>query len=268
MPKPISVNICTYNRASLLSRSISSIQSQTSLDIEIVVIDDCSSDGTKELIHKLQSQDQRIRYIRHPVNKGLAAARNTGLSSSCGDYIAFMDDDDEWIDPEKLKKQKAILDSDSTIGLVYTGIREFSSENAFLDVSDLQPKNIQETILKGNGFIYSPTVMMRTAAITRIGNFDEKLGKGVDSDIYRRLIFDNSYSLRYLPDITTAIHEHGEDRITPELDSSGLITALSANIRVFRKHFFQYLRFPSALKERLRRIAMLSARLVKSRFSG
>ena len=86
--------IPTYNRAALVKRAIQSVLNQTFQDFEIIVVDDSSVDNTEEVVKGFR--DDRIRYIRHPNNKGLPAGRNTGIKVASGEYIAFLDDDDEW----------------------------------------------------------------------------------------------------------------------------------------------------------------------------
>src|SRR5581483_9476839 len=116
----VSVIILTYGeRANLLQGALRSVQRQSYQDFEIVVVDDGSRGRTAEIVRHLG--DPRIRYLRHPANRGEAAARNTGLKNSSGEYVAFLDDDDEWL-PSKLEKQAALLDSSpERVGLVYTG---------------------------------------------------------------------------------------------------------------------------------------------------
>ena len=98
----VSVVIPTYNRAPLIGRSIKSVLNQTYQDFEIIIVDDASTDNTKEVVSNFN--DERIRYIQHEENKGEAAARNTGIKATRCDYIAPQDSDDEWI-PEKLSTQ-------------------------------------------------------------------------------------------------------------------------------------------------------------------
>src|SRR2546429_9117536 len=118
MPK-VSVIIPTYNRAEFLCSAITSVLNQTFHNFEIIVVDDASQDHTREVMNSLG--DKRIRYIRHEKNKGVAATRNTGLVNAKGTYIAFLDDDDEWL-PEKLQKQFNLLEScQNIVGVVYTG---------------------------------------------------------------------------------------------------------------------------------------------------
>ena len=102
----VSVILCTYNRAQLLARAIRSVLAQTYLSFELIVVDDGSTDNIQELVG--QFNDQRIRYLAHQRNKGLSAARNTGLHQAIGKYVAFIDSDDEW-EENKLEKQMAFL---------------------------------------------------------------------------------------------------------------------------------------------------------------
>jgi len=106
----VSVIIPTFNRAAFLKSAIKSALHQTYDDIEIIVVDDNSSAPVHDVIKKLQ--DTRIKYIRHKHNFGVSVARNTGIKASKGKYIAFLDDDDEWL-PEKLEKQIEIIKNSS-----------------------------------------------------------------------------------------------------------------------------------------------------------
>ena len=98
----VSVVIPTYNRADLLPRAIRSVLSQTYWNCELIIVDDCSTDNTREVVSTWT--DSRIRYIRHPENRHQSGAINTGIEHARGQYVAFLDDDDEWM-PTKLEKQ-------------------------------------------------------------------------------------------------------------------------------------------------------------------
>lgn len=93
----ISVNITTYNRAKQLVRYVEAVKKQSYPNMEIIIVDDNSTDNTQTVIDPYL-QDPRFLYIKHKINKGNAAARNTAWRNSKGEYIAFMDDDDIWID--------------------------------------------------------------------------------------------------------------------------------------------------------------------------
>lgn len=114
----VSVILPTYNRANVLRRSIDSVLKQSFADFELIIVDDCSTDMTKELIDSYH--DPRIRYIENEENLGAGAARNAGVAVSEGELIAFQDSDDEWL-PNKLSQQIAVFaSSDKNIGMVYS----------------------------------------------------------------------------------------------------------------------------------------------------
>jgi glycosyltransferase involved in cell wall biosynthesis len=92
----VSIIIPTYNRAAYLGRAIHSVQEQSLSDLELIVVDDHSSDSTAEIVAALCAGDARLRWIQHPANRGAQAARNTGIKAARGEWIAFLDSDDEW----------------------------------------------------------------------------------------------------------------------------------------------------------------------------
>ncbi len=117
----VSVVIPTLNRSILLGRAIDTVLAQTYRRVEVVVVDDGSSDGTSQRV--AQIGDQRVRYVRHPRTRGLAAARNTGIRHARGQYVALLDDDDEIV-AEKLERQLAALheSADPAATVCYTRV--------------------------------------------------------------------------------------------------------------------------------------------------
>src|SRR3990167_7894784 len=115
----VTVIIPTYNRFELLKKALVSVLNQSFEDFEVLIIDDCSQDQTSRIPE--YSADSRIRYIKNDRNKGMSAVRNIGIRNSKGTYIAFLDDDDEWM-PDKLEKQMSLLiPGPPNLGAVYTG---------------------------------------------------------------------------------------------------------------------------------------------------
>jgi glycosyltransferase involved in cell wall biosynthesis len=252
----VSVNIATFNRAHLLPRCLESVIAQSYRNLEIVIVDDASPDQTEALISDYQQRYGSIKYIRHHSNRGLAQARNSALAICTGHYVAFMDDDDEWSDLEKIEKQVAILQADKngTIGIVCSSVRLFSSKTEFFDKIIRKPANLTDTIFRGNGFIYTPTVMTTKDILLQVGGFDPKLARGIDSDFYRMCIVKHHYDVHFMPEITTNVHEYGTDRITSLTTRVALEKHLDGNLYALKKFKYQYLKRPRPLAARLRNI--------------
>jgi glycosyltransferase involved in cell wall biosynthesis len=115
----VSVVLPTFNRGYCLERAIRSVLGQTYPDWELIVVDDGSTDDTQAVLESFK--DPRIRVFRHSVNRGVAAARNTGLAAARGEFIAFLDSDDEWR-PDKLTKQLDVMTRAPTRQLAFTDL--------------------------------------------------------------------------------------------------------------------------------------------------
>lgn len=180
-----SVIIPTYNRADLLPNTIGSVLNQTFEDFELIIVDDCSSDNTEEVVAQIHSP--KIKYIRHESNKGGSAARNTGILSAQGKYIGLLDDDDEWYS-EKLQKQidKFQVLSDD-FGLVYTGFSFVSMENPEVShpVIPSLKGHLFSNLLKNN-ILGSPTPLIKKVCFEKAGYFDETLPSIQDWDMWIR----------------------------------------------------------------------------------
>ncbi len=180
----VSVVIPSYNRANVLPRALNSVLSQTYQDFEIVIIDDCSKDNTQEVLEKFN--DPRIRYIRHEINQGGNAARNTGIKAANGEVIAFLDSDDEWL-PTKLEKQMLCF-NDPLVGLVYCGQKCFSeNDGRVFEFFNPLREDIFYNMLVKNYVGSLSAVIVRYKNISQVGFMDEKLKSCQDWDLYIRL---------------------------------------------------------------------------------
>jgi glycosyltransferase involved in cell wall biosynthesis len=112
----VSVVLPTYNRAELLRRAITSVLRQTHDQVELLVVDDCSTDETAQVVGS--SPDPRVTYLRTESNSGQAAARNLGMEQAIGEWVAFLDDDDEWL-PQHLSSALAAASRAPAAGVVY-----------------------------------------------------------------------------------------------------------------------------------------------------
>lgn len=248
----VSVNITTYNRAQFLGRCLNSVLSQSYRNIEVVVVDDASPDNTSEVAEQYVKQDDRVRYFRHEKNQGNAYARNTALKHCRGVYVAFMDDDDEWIDADKIAKQIEIFrnSSDPKLGIVCSGVKVIDAQAKEIVKAAHQPSNLISTLLKGNGVIHNSTVMTKRAIMTKVNGFDTKMPRGIDSEFFRTVVVKHGYRVHFMPDITAAYHEHGEMRMTTNKSNAAAKT-WKANVHVINKHLGSFLLHPEALAHRL-----------------
>ena len=119
LDKPhVSIIMPAYNAESTIEKSIKSVQAQTIDSWELLVLDDCSSDKTRDIVIKFAQQDARISLVSNKKNSGVAKTRNLGLGMCKGEYIAFLDSDDQWR-PEKLECQLACFERNN-VDIVYT----------------------------------------------------------------------------------------------------------------------------------------------------
>jgi glycosyltransferase involved in cell wall biosynthesis len=204
MPK-ISIIIPTHDRAEFLRLAITSVLNQTFQDFEILIIDDASKDHTQEVITDFN--DTRIRVIYNQVSKGAAGSRNIGIMNSNSEYVAFLDDDDEWL-PEKLKLQTCLLDnSPSEVGGVCTGC--FTVEKVSGRVLSIDNPEIN-SLYKGN-FITTSSVLLKRECFEQCGLFDENMPTSSDYDMWIRI--SKKFSFKIIKDALLKYYIH-EDRLT------------------------------------------------------
>lgn len=203
MPK-VSVIIPTYNRAQFVGRAIQSVLNQTYKDFEIIIVDDNSTDNVYDVVYSFN--DSRIKYIRHDVNLGAPAARNTGILNSKGEFIALLDDDDEFL-PEKLEKQLRLFDICSKdIGVVYCGYETVNSEGEIVET--FMPTNKGDLFyeLLMSNIIGSPTNLIRKECFENIC-CDSRLKSCQDWDLWIQLAI--KYKFDYVPEVLSRYHLTG-----------------------------------------------------------
>ncbi len=245
----VSVIVPTYNRAYCVGRAIDSVRGQTHSNWELILVDDGSTDNTAELIASQYGGDQRIRYI-HQSNAGVSAARNTGINTARGNFVAFLDSDDAW-KPWKLKLQLACFQAFPEVGMVWTefeavdttgkvvnprylrtmygAYRFYPTPESLFTISrelssvlstelSLEPGprayvgNIYAFMLRGN-LIHTSTVMLSRERLEKVQGFDVGLAiSGEDYDFHFRTCEWGSVCFA---DIPSTIYQLGyEDRLT------------------------------------------------------
>jgi glycosyltransferase involved in cell wall biosynthesis len=182
----VSVIIPNYNTAHYIEAAIESVLASQGADFEVIVVDDGSSDRSREVLAGYEA-DPRIRCIFQQ-NKGLAGARNTGIKAATGDYLVFLDSDDLVL-PEKLALQAGYLDAHPEYEAVYSRSVCFVED----DPEELVPVNfpvyvgdIQDNLLYGN-FIHVNSVMVRRMTVLDAGLFAEEFRELEDWDLWLRL---------------------------------------------------------------------------------
>ena len=223
MPEPlVSVIIPTFNRAYCVGQAIDSVRTQTHQNTEILVLDDGSSDGTRDFIEQSYGDDPRVRYFFHE-NRGVTATRNRGIPLCRGDFVALLDSDDTW-SPWKLELQLACLHHRPEVGMVWTDMeavgpgrevvsrsylrtmyhayRWFPLEELFREsfpLADIAPElapfvedgrlhtgEIFSQMIMGN-LVHTSTVVLRRERIEKVRGFNEELRlSGEDYDFHLR----------------------------------------------------------------------------------
>lgn len=205
----VSVVIPAYNAAKTLARTIESVRRQTFGDHEVIVVDDGSSDETQELIGRYPD----VRYF-HQDKSGAAAARNRGIQESRGEFVAFLDSDDEWL-PEKLQKQVDLLEQFPDVGLVATG-GYWAVGPAFPGDSQAvtraaprgrdrpRVRRVDFRRLLKHNFINGCTAMARRNVFDIVGGFDERLSCAEDYDLWLRIC--SRYKALVIQEVLACFH--------------------------------------------------------------
>ena len=209
----LSLAICTYNRALLLPRALDSVagQKRAPQEFEILVVDNGSTDQTREVVAHYQLQDSRIRYVVEP-NPGIAQARNRALAEARGEYLAFIDDD-AWADPDWLTNLLAPIESVTPapecvvgpVSLVWEGNRpdwfpdRFESLLCRYEMGDVPHfLNADGYLLTTNSLFHRETLLQLGGMRTDLGHKRKALIGGEDNDIFNRLIA-NGHRVYYQP---------------------------------------------------------------------
>jgi glycosyltransferase involved in cell wall biosynthesis len=232
----VSIILPTYNRSKLLRRSIVSVLAQTYKNFELLVVDDASTDHTKDIVESFD--DERIHYICHDTNLGGGAARNTGISKAKGNYISFQDSDDEWL-PEKLERQLLVLNSGKGEGIVYSAYIRWASGHVSvhppLDTDPLAG-DISIKQLRTN-LIGTPTLLVERTILEKVGGFDEALDRFQDWELIIRL--SKVSRVLFIPEPLVLAH------ISPDSLTKNLEAQAKALEHILDKHAESYSVYPA-----------------------
>ncbi len=190
MDKLVSIILPTYNGAERIKEAIKSVLEQSYTNWELLVIDDGSKDNTREIVENLVKNEQRIKYLRNEINLGIQKTLNKGLREAGGVYIARIDDDDVWIDKNKLEKQVEFLENNKEYVLVGTGVVVVDEKNKvlFRYLLPIKDIDIRNKILSKNCFVHSSVVFRKDAVLKCAGYSESEDTKHIeDYDLWLNL---------------------------------------------------------------------------------
>lgn len=193
---PFSVVIPVYNRSALLQKAIESVLNQTYQNFEMIVADDASTEDIKGVVSSFN--DERIKYVRLPVNKGNAAARNAGVMASQFEHISFLDSDDTY-EPEFLEiMSAACMKASSDTGFWWCGIKVVDENDNVLKESFWKPGiafNSKYSLFYGLHIGTNNGLVIRRSVFDAVNGFDEALRAAVDTDFILRLSKISNYGI-------------------------------------------------------------------------
>ena len=235
-PGLVSVVIPTFNRCELVLEAIDSVLAQTYPSLEVLVIDDGSTDGTGEAVAARYAREPRVRYTWQ-TNAERSTARNAGIEQARGEFVAFLDSDDCWL-PKKLEKQLAVLAADPSLDLVHT---DFAISSGLEPTPMAAARAACEGVMQGHLFpsllqsdpIGTLTVVVRRSALTERGAFstDRRIIPFEDWELWTRITYRSRVG--YVPERLAVYRSH---------DGNTGVPIEPENFLVFQEHVAAYIR--------------------------
>jgi glycosyltransferase involved in cell wall biosynthesis len=195
---PLSVVIPVRNRQKMIVRAISSVASQLGKDDQIIIVDDCSTDSTKDVVAALSLDDKRITLLKNSKNKGAPAARNLGLKAASRDWIAFLDSDNQWLDGFLIRFSEAVRAN--------PGFNVFTCHSHIVkdDQAEEQPEiigsfewtpsgKITRDLLVGETYVDTSSAIIQRSKLLEIGGWDESCPSFQEWDLHIRLSENSLY---------------------------------------------------------------------------
>lgn len=224
----LSVIIPTYNRAHCIGRALASVALQEISDIEIIIGDDASTDETLERILSINPDAQIIRL---KVNRGAAAARNAAMKIAKGEFLAFLDSDDEWL-PGKIKKQLDYLTAHPDYGVCATGYVLESINGESIPFPGRNPESWRRELHSAQSFHGASTPVVRRSVLERVGLQDEELRVLEDWDWMLRI--SAQFPIHVLPETLAVIHENSPS------DPNFTLQSMTRFLEKHRAEFFAF----------------------------
>ena len=210
MPR-VSILMSVYNGEKTLQESLNSIYRQSYTDWELIIINDCSTDNSPDILSSAKAIFYNIKIITNSQNIGLTKSLNKGLLHCSGEYVARIDADDSW-NKDKLRKQVAFLDSNDTYGLVATNsfVIDIEGVNRSYNELDLESDpQLKSAMIKFNPFVHS-SVLFNRRIVEELGGYDESYKYAQDYNLWARMMayckfYKISEKLTYIRESRTSI---------------------------------------------------------------
>lgn len=212
----VTVYIPTFNRVDLLKRAVESVRQQTYQNLEIIIVDDCSNDGTHGYLEEVTKQDSRIRYFIKEKNSGACVSRNIAIENAKGKYITGLDDDDYFLKDRIKIFVKKILDNPNAAFFTRSSIK--ISENRIVNPINLNIFKFlgvksEKKILKQN-FIGNQ-IFIKTDILKKSGGFDKNLKAWQDLECWFNLLKTQKIKINFVNNLSQVIDiSHPHERIT------------------------------------------------------
>ncbi|MCE2470633.1 MAG: glycosyltransferase family 2 protein [Anaerolineae bacterium] len=230
----VSVVMPVYNGGKYLGEAIESILSQTLSDLELVIVDDCSTDGSAAIAREYTNRDERVRLIQHDRNQGEASTRNSGIAASRGEFIAAMDCDDVSL-PRRLEKQVGFLQSHPNIGLVGTFLQTASADLTGRQSHEYPLQHafiVLYWILSGGTTCAGPAFMARRDILMSVGGYEESRRIVDDKELFSRLYGKTRFA--NLPD-ALYLHRQHDGQISTTLPQEQKIESFAIRLRWLKR---------------------------------
>lgn len=233
----VSIIITTYKREStMVQRAINSILAQTYDNFELFIVDDSPNDfvdrdNVKNMVNSLG--DDRIKYIEHEINKGACAARNTGIKASNGEYIAFLDDDDEWYDTKLEKQVQKMIESNCDFVYCKKLIHDKVAKKDKIEKHQLYRGNVFEKLLWSNFIGPTSVALIKKDCFDKVGIFNTKLLAAQDYEMWLRIA--KEFKVDFVDEELLHYYIHEGDRISS--DSSKKIQGIEMVNSIYAEYY-------------------------------
>jgi len=221
----VSIVVPAHNRAAFIERSVRSALAQTFSDLEVIVVDDASTDETVQRVEQIR--DPRLVVLRHETNRGAQAARNTGLARARGEFVAFLDSDDELCVDKVALQVEAFSRAGPEVGVIFGRYLHQLREGRRIMVAKLGDDAYRSLLTRPS--VHIITLLVRRSCFEAIGPHDEGVRAHQEWDLALRLA--QRFQFREVPRVVGTYYDHPSPTISKDL---------SGNVRgyqqVFEKH--------------------------------